>query len=183
MTAIAGAVLCGGASRRMGRDKALIELDGVMLAERVARVLEAAGCDPVVFVGGDAARLGPPTGRTVVADGWPGQGPAGGVLTALGHFAGTDADTVVVAACDLVTLSTDAVAAVMSASPDAVTIADSGRPEPMLARWRVSCAAAVESAFATERSLLGIATALGAARVAVDAAAMRNANDPADLEA
>ena len=54
-----GAVLCGGASRRMGTDKALVEVDGVPMAERVAGALHAGGCAPVVFVGGDGARAGP----------------------------------------------------------------------------------------------------------------------------
>ena len=167
----------------MGRDKALIELDGVVLAERVARVLDAAGCRPVVFVGGDAERLEAATGRMTVADNWPGEGPVGGVLTALRHFAGSDADAVLIVACDLVALSSEAVGAVASAPPADVIIADSGRPEPMLGRWAVACADVVESAFASERSLLGVASALGATTVSVDPTAMRNANAPADLEA
>jgi molybdopterin-guanine dinucleotide biosynthesis protein A len=117
-----------------------------------------------------------------VADRWPGEGPVGGVLTALRHLAGTDADSVVVAACDLVTLTAGAVGAVASAAPADVVIADSGRPEPMLGRWAVDAADAVEAAFATERSLLAVATALGATSVAVDPVAMRNANEPADLD-
>ena len=49
----AGAVLCGGASRRMGTDKAFVEVGGQPMAERVAAALEEAGCAPVVFVGGE----------------------------------------------------------------------------------------------------------------------------------
>ena len=167
----------------MGRDKALIEVDGVVLAERVARVLESAGCSPVVFVGGDAERLEPATGRAVVPDRWPSHGPVGGVLTALRHFDPTGADAVVIAACDLVALTADAVRDVVSAPPADVAIADSGRPEPMLGRWSVGAADAVESAFATERSVLAVARALGATTVAVDPAALRNANEPGDLGA
>ena len=43
--AFAGAVLCGGRSRRMGRDKALIEIGGVPLAMRVASAVRDAGID------------------------------------------------------------------------------------------------------------------------------------------
>ena len=49
---IGGAVLCGGRSARFGRDKALVHIDGQPMAEQVARVVESAGCSPVVFVGG-----------------------------------------------------------------------------------------------------------------------------------
>ncbi|MGH9187147.1 MAG: NTP transferase domain-containing protein, partial [Acidimicrobiales bacterium] len=38
-----GAVLCGGASRRMGRDKALLVVDGSALAVNVAEALRTAG--------------------------------------------------------------------------------------------------------------------------------------------
>ena len=46
-------------SRRMGTDKAFVEVGGVAMAARVAAALDAAGCDPVVLVGGDGAALAP----------------------------------------------------------------------------------------------------------------------------
>ena len=55
------AILAGGRSSRMGRDKALVEVDGRALALRVADALRRAGADPVAAVGGDLpalARLG-----------------------------------------------------------------------------------------------------------------------------
>lgn len=79
----AGAVLCGGASRRMGRDKALIPVDGRTLAGRVADALDAAGASPVVAVGGDLAALRA-EGLTAVPDAMPGAGPLAGIVTALG---------------------------------------------------------------------------------------------------
>ena len=45
--AFAGAVLCGGASRRMGSDKALLGVEGRAMAVRVAGALAAAGGRPV----------------------------------------------------------------------------------------------------------------------------------------
>jgi molybdenum cofactor guanylyltransferase len=47
---VAGLLLTGGSSRRMGRDKAELVIAGERLADRAARVLSAA-CDPVVEVG------------------------------------------------------------------------------------------------------------------------------------
>jgi molybdopterin-guanine dinucleotide biosynthesis protein A len=48
---IPGYVLTGGASRRMGRPKALLSVGGVPLAARLARVLEEGGCTRVTLVG------------------------------------------------------------------------------------------------------------------------------------
>ena len=42
-----GAVLTGGASRRMGRDKALVLVDGETLGERVVDALRRAGASDV----------------------------------------------------------------------------------------------------------------------------------------
>lgn len=43
-----GVVLAGGASRRMGRDKALMQFNGRTLISHAAHLLEAAGCERVV---------------------------------------------------------------------------------------------------------------------------------------
>ena len=78
-----GVVLAGGASSRMGADKAFIEIEGEPMVVRAVGALRAAGAEPALVVGGDAARLGA-LGLDAVADRYPGQGPLGGVLTALG---------------------------------------------------------------------------------------------------
>jgi len=76
----AGYILAGGASRRMGRDKALLEEQGKPLVERVAAVVAgAAGNCAIVAPAGRYEGLGLP----VLADRWPGEGPLGGILTAL----------------------------------------------------------------------------------------------------
>ena len=76
---VAGFVLAGGKSSRMGRDKALLELDGELLIERALRKLSAV-CDEVAIAGGGAelARFG-----RVVPDLKPGLGPLGGIVAAL----------------------------------------------------------------------------------------------------
>jgi molybdopterin-guanine dinucleotide biosynthesis protein A len=89
-----GAVLTGGSSRRMGTDKALLEVDGVAMAVRVARALDAAGATEVMCIGGDAPALAA-LGLIVVTDRHPGDGPLGAVITAL-----ADADTPVELAGD-----------------------------------------------------------------------------------
>jgi molybdopterin-guanine dinucleotide biosynthesis protein A len=81
----------------MGTDKALLEVDGVALAVRVADALRAAGANRVVAVGGDGPAL-TALGLDAVADQHPGEGPLGGILTAL---AAVDDEVVVVLACDL----------------------------------------------------------------------------------
>lgn len=70
-----GVVLAGGASSRMGRDKALLEIDGETLAARAVRLLGEV-CEEVIVA--DAGRGLLPGS---VPDG-PGQGPAAGILGA-----------------------------------------------------------------------------------------------------
>ena len=75
----AAAVLAGGASRRMGRDKATMAVDGVELAS-LALAAAARVADPVVLVapeGHPARRLA----ARAVAD--PGQGPLAALAAAL----------------------------------------------------------------------------------------------------
>ena len=55
MTAVSGLLLAAGAGRRMGRPKALVEVDGEPLVRRGVRLLTDGGCSPVVVVVGAAA--------------------------------------------------------------------------------------------------------------------------------
>lgn len=89
------AVLAGGQSRRMGTDKALLRFEGVPLLGRVLRIVEQVSED-VFIVGARPAYQ--EFGVRVVADGYPGAGPLGGIATALQH---ARHDRVLVVACDM----------------------------------------------------------------------------------
>jgi molybdopterin-guanine dinucleotide biosynthesis protein A len=164
----------------MGRDKALIASGATTMVERVCTALAAAGCAPVVLVGGDPQRLTAATGREVVADTWPGEGPLGAVIDALRWHGARGATAVVVAACDLPDLTVEAVCAVAGCDGAAVAVAE--RRHPSLARWPTGSVGQLEALFhGGVRSLHEALDALGATDVAVETAALRNVNSPADL--
>lgn len=116
----------------MGRDKALIHLDGQALAARVAAALRAGGCGEVLAVGGDHAALAG-LGLIPVADRWPGEGPLGGLATALAAALSTDPGSVlVIAPCDLLWPSATSTVALLDALAAAEvgwgTVGIDGRP-------------------------------------------------------
>lgn len=78
---LAGVVLCGGGSTRMGTDKALIEVDGVPLFALVAERLASVAW-PVFLAPGSTGRLGE-VGYPNLADAAPSSGPLGGIVAAL----------------------------------------------------------------------------------------------------
>ena len=53
-TRVAGVLLAAGEGSRLGRPKALVELDGQTLAERGVGLLRAGGADPILVVAGAA---------------------------------------------------------------------------------------------------------------------------------
>ena len=71
---VIGVVLAGGGSRRMGRDKALLEWQGRPLLDHVRARLWAAGCESVV-----TSRAAP----GCIADFYPDRGPLGGIHAVL----------------------------------------------------------------------------------------------------
>lgn len=142
---LGGAVLAGGTSRRMGRDKAFIRIGGSSLVERAVAVLRAGGAAPVVVVGGDTIRIRG-LGLDPVADEHPGAGPLGGILTALRHL---DTPIVIVMACDHLGPTAEAVRAVVAAlgSADVAVPVSEGVEQWLHSAWRRDAMWEVERAF------------------------------------
>lgn len=197
--AVAGVVLAGGRSRRMGRTKALVEVDGRPMAERVLDALYAGGCSPLAIVGGDPGELAP-LSAPVWPDAHPDAGPVGGIAHALRRCSERDAETdnkartgrrldaVVIVPCDLPWLSAavveQLVVGLVRASDADVCVARTDRLEPLVAIWRVGAVRRVERAF--ESGVRAAHELLGRVRVVavpVEPATVKNVNSPGDLSA
>jgi molybdopterin-guanine dinucleotide biosynthesis protein A len=77
-------VLAGGASSRMGRDKAGLVLRGKTLLERAVDIARAAGGEVCIVGSGDyIIRASKALRVPVLADSFPGQGPLAGIHAAL----------------------------------------------------------------------------------------------------
>jgi len=182
MTAVGfvGAVLAGGQSIRMGRDKALVEVAGVPMASRVAAAMSDAGATEVVIVGGQAdLRTG--FGLRFVPDLFPGEGPLGGILTALRAFR---VGLVAIGACDLPHLDA-ATVETLAASIEGhdVALAYTDRLEPLCGVWRCEVGVVhLQSAFDEgERSIHRAILGLDVVTVNVAARPLTNVNAPGDL--
>lgn len=125
---IPGVLLTGGASSRMGRDKATIVVDGETVAARAARVL-AACCDPVIEAGPGVTAL------RAVRESPPGSGPLAGLFAAYDALHTNDG-SVMLLACDL-PFVTEAIVRMLVEHPargSVVPIVD-GREQYACARW------------------------------------------------
>ena len=176
---VSGAILTGGASRRMGRTKALVEIDGMPMASLVCQALRDVRCEEIFLVGGDPDELSA-LDLTVVADRHPGEGPVGGVITAL-HHASTDA--VLVVACDLPFLTDDTMRRLLARAGSAhVVVARTDRIQPTIALWPRSALADIERAFASgTRSMHRLLDEFDLCEVPVDPAEVVNVNSPEDF--
>lgn len=184
MVGFSAAVLVGGMSRRMGQDKALIEIDGVGLARRAVGVLHAAGASQVKTVGGMDRSIG----VEHVADRYPGEGPLGGLITALNDLSsqGTSRDLVVaVVACDLPQLSPRSIRTLMTSLGEYdAALARTDRVEPLCAVWRSErVLGTLEAAFSSgERAIRRVLTELHIVEVPVDGGELVNLNTPDDVQ-
>ena len=136
MDSLAGFILTGGQSRRMGTDKSRLMIDGQSFVDRIAGELSAAS--PSVTVVGDnsaatQSRLNFPT----VSDVYPKWGALGGVHAAL---SACSASWALIVACDfpLVTKELFALLASLRGRMEAVApIQSDGIPQPLCALYRV----------------------------------------------
>jgi molybdenum cofactor guanylyltransferase len=196
---IAGFILAGGASSRMGRDKGLLDFGGVPLILHTARLLESLVAE--VTVVGSPQRYAALGLRAIadendgLAQGGPqerGCGPLAGIATAL---AATRLPWNLIVACDLPYLSAEWLDWLLSRalrSRGAAIIPRTAHGiEPLAAVYRRECAAPIAAALG--RGVRKVSDAVAELRVdlvyprewrAIDPSELilRNMNEPGDYE-
>ncbi len=133
--AIYGLVLAGGRSRRFGRDKAAVQIEGQALLERTVKLLRALIDE--VFVSVRSDQQDEPLRRQfrLIVDQLDGLGPAAGILAAHGEW--PEAAWLVLA-CDMPLVDESAVGGLLEArnsrrAATAYRSAGDGLPEPLCA--------------------------------------------------
>lgn len=153
---VAGVVLAGGLSRRMGcGDKALRDLAGKPLLLHAIERLSAQASPLAINANGDASRFAA-FGLPVIADATDDfAGPLAGILAGLRWAAGAapDARFIVTAACDTPFFPEDLVAKFLAAAGGAypaIVLAKSGEQvHPVFGLWPVALADALADALAS----------------------------------
>ncbi len=142
---VSGVALAGGMSRRLGRNKAVEQVGGESLIERVVGKLSQVSSETIVVVAEESRAEAldlPPWVRTA-ADIYPGSGSLGGIFTGLSAAQG---DYGVVVACDMPFLNTDLLRFMVDIASDYDVVVPklNGRPEPLHAIYSKSCLDPIE---------------------------------------
>jgi molybdenum cofactor guanylyltransferase len=184
---LAGVVLAGGASRRMGRDKATMPHPGSAaptMVEFTVSIL-ARRCEPVFVVAAPGQLLPTLPGAVVLRDEVPGSGPL--AATGLGLRASADAGAAraVVCAVDMPDLTGELIDA-LADQPDAdVVLPWDGRDHYLAGIYRTDLAGRVAGLVAAgERGMRALTSSVSTRRLVLPpdlADAVRNVNSPADL--
>jgi len=195
MSTIIGAIIAGGASRRFGTPKALAEVGGRRVVDRVADALRAAleHDDIIAIVNDDdlAQQIGLPHRSDVI----PGAGALGGVHAALHYARERGADGVLAVACDMPFLSPALLHTILAARAghDVVIPESEGRRgvEPLCAYYDVRCMDAIERALSRgDARMIGFHDGVDVERITLSAlrafgdpgTLFMNLNTPADRE-
>jgi molybdopterin-guanine dinucleotide biosynthesis protein A len=147
---IGGYILVGGGSTRFGRDKALVEFDGKPMLTRMIQLMQSTGGKvKLVALPGKYESHG----VEIVADQWPGEGPLGGIITALEEAAKTSnkREWNVIVSCDMPFLTSDWLEFMRRRAAESkaqVVLPHSTLgPEPLCACYRTDAASALRAAF------------------------------------
>ncbi|PXW33468.1 UNVERIFIED_CONTAM: molybdenum cofactor guanylyltransferase [Williamsia faeni] len=186
-------VLAGGASKRMGSDKAALAWNGESMLVRITRVVSER-CDPVLVVAPakSPAYLGlseehPGTEQIRwVTDEKPGAGPLAGLARGLAAAAEAGRDVVFVCATDMPLVSVEMIDELLrglSDADDAAIAVDTQRAHPLAGVYRTRAAGTLADLVQTgERRMLAAVDALRTNRVTLsDPSWLTNVNAPEDL--
>lgn len=146
-----GYVLAGGASSRFGQDKALVDLAGKPVLARTLEVLSQSGVRETIIIGKKSRYKH--LGFRCVADKWPGEGPLGGIITAL-RCSGPNQYGYrwnLIISCDMPFLTKEWLAYLCeraARSDSEIIVPRSAKGlEPLCACWRTSAFPMLEEAF------------------------------------
>ena len=185
---VTGMILAGGASSRMGRNKALIELEGQPLIARVVQALRPLA-DDILIVANDPQPLSF-LNLPIIPDITPGYGPLMGLYSGL---KGASGELAVMVAVDMPFLTPDFLRFLLALAPDHdVVIPEAGgRLHPLCAVYRrTTCLPAIEQVIARgQRRLIAFHPLVRVRRVGEDALraispdllALANVNTPQEL--
>jgi molybdopterin-guanine dinucleotide biosynthesis protein A len=192
---IRGFVQAGGSSTRFGTDKALVPLAGKTMLQRTGELLAGVGEDvTIVGAGGKYAQALWP----VLADRWPGEGPLGGILTALESMGDSQSAMAwaLIVSCDMPFLTREFLVFLRetaSRSKARVVVPESVKGlEPLCACWNIHAAADVRAAFdagvrkvtdAMKRLPMEVLDESAWKRFDTEGRLFWNMNTPADFEA
>jgi molybdopterin-guanine dinucleotide biosynthesis protein A len=183
-------VLAGGASRRMGRDKATLRLPESFgnraLVEQVVLVV-GQRCDPVFVIAAPGQTL-PELSARVLRDEVPGLGPLPAVGRGLRAAADAGAQWAFVCAVDMPLLTVDLIDALAGPAarlPADVVLPWDGRDHYLAGLYRSALAECVDALTAGgERRMGALADMLDTQRIVLaDSQPLANLNSPADLAA
>jgi len=166
-----GAVLAGGASRRMGRPKPGALLGGRELIRRPLAAVEQAGLEPAV-VAKPSSPLPSLECRVILEPEEP-RHPLCGILAALRAAAGRP---VVVVACDLPFVPASLIAELAELDAPLAVAAASGREQPLLGRYGPALLPELERALERRDSMSEVMRRLGP--VVLDEPSLRPHGDP-----
>ncbi len=175
--------------------RGLLEIAGVPMIVRAARLVESVAGAPAVVVGTPEKYRG--LGLRTIADDWPGCGPLGGIATAL---RASDADWNLIVACDLPYLTREWLEYLLQRARDSaeeavvpmnLTPANKRGAEPLCAMYHKGCEPSMRRAL--ERGVRKVTDGLAELRVEViepakwkgfdsDGLLFKNVNTPADYE-
>lgn len=153
-----GVILAGGESRRYGAPKALAEVAGRRIIDRVVEAL-AQVCEEQVIIANDPTLFGE-LGLPQRPDVRPGLGALGGILTGLAWAGDRGAPGIVAVACDMPFLSVPLLRRIRQlafddpGAPDVVVPASRSRRsvEPLCAAYGLGCVPAIEAQLARGES-------------------------------
>jgi len=148
-TEVVGYVLAGGGSTRFGRDKALVEVGGTPMLKRMIELLRQVTKEVKIVATNKYAAFG----VTMVEDRWPGEGPLGGIITALEDAAMSAArpEWNLILSCDMPFLTREWLALLCEraggSKAQVVFPHSASGPEPLCACWQTAGAAKLRSGF------------------------------------